>query len=255
MEIKERIHGFCFAKNSKVLCFNEKSLFLLQRIWYNWIGGNIMYDFIVKNISIIETLVLLFSALLTLIIYSKNKNDDLKARATMLYFQIKEIEMNMQYIKKYCTKGNLTWTGEFHKSNLIYNNNLWEDNKIYLSKEISNDDYNAIEKFYNIATSMLNEQIIIKKFYVNSLENRQKFNDDKQLEENYKEVCSPDIDLKENNQKSKDLRKKVDKAMDIGISEYLPNIMNEVVQTNVSEFKELSNTVVLDHLKKIAKID
>ena len=65
----------------------------------------------------------------------------------MLVYQIKDIQNNVQYIKDNCYKNNMVWIAEFHKSNLIYSKNLWEENKIYLSSKLSIDAYERIEKF------------------------------------------------------------------------------------------------------------
>lgn len=208
---------------------------------------NINYDFL-------NLILLLISVIITFYIYSKNKKEDMKARATMLYFQIKEIEGNMQYIKNNCAKNNFIWSGEFHKSNLVYEHNLWSENKIYFVKRLSNDDYNAFEKFYSIATSMLNEQKLVKSLFKNNIEYRQKFSNEKQYEENYKIMESMKKEDKDIESKIQEKSKLVQDSLSYVASEYIPTISNDLVQQYASEFKQLTNTVAFEKIKKIAKI-
>lgn len=198
----------------------------------------------------LQTVVLILSLVVTVIIYYKNKSDDRKARATMLYFQIKEIEKNMDYIKEYCAKDNFTQLGEFHKSKLVYNKNLWDENKIYLSRKINNDNYDNIEKFYSDATDMLNEQLLVKRLFLNSIENRQRISEEKQYEANVS-------NLTDEEDRAATIAKKRDEiaaAINLGTSAYVPNITNEIITRNISQFKQLTNTIAFENLKKIAKI-
>jgi hypothetical protein len=203
-------------------------------------------------ISLFQTIIFGITALLTWYIYNKNKRDDLKSRAKMLYYQIRNIEENINYLRANCYKNNLILSAEFYKSTLIYSENLWENNKIFLAGKLKIDNYNEIEKFYVIATNLLNEQVVVKNAFSNLISTKQRVYYEQQLEMNIGTVMKNgenkiDSDISKN-------KTSLDKAMSFSVEDYIPVISNDIVRKNLCDYKPLTDGISYENVKKIAGI-
>lgn len=210
-----------------------------------------------EKIALIEVIVLIITAGITLWQYIKIKNEDIKSRATMIYFQIKDIEKNIEKIKRDCYKKNFVWANEFYKSNLIYEKNLWEANKIYLVKYFSFEEYNEFEKFYLIATKLRNEQIEIKRSFVELISTKQKMYYERQITENIN-IAIKGYENKENIEKTvneiNNVKKLIDDAIDLRVDNFVPSISNDIISEGLAEFNKLSDGFAFQIIKKLSKI-
>lgn len=207
--------------------------------------------------ALIEIIILISTAIFTAYTYFRNKKEVLKSRALMLVYQIKDIQKNVQYIKDNCYKNNMVWIAEFHKSNLIYSKNLWEENKIYLSSKLSIDAYEKIEKFYNIATTLLNEQIVVKKAFGNLIETKERIYYENQLKQNIKIVFNGYRKKlpKEKINDEVNLQKCIlNEGINYAVNDYIPNIYNEIINKCIQDYEEITDGIAYEQIKKIAGI-
>lgn len=206
---------------------------------------------------LIQTILIGGAAGLTWYLYIKAKNDDLRSRATMIYYQIKDIENNIEYVKKNCYKENLLISHEFYKSNLIYNKNLWDESKTYLVKKMSTDTYNKVERFYSEATVLLNEQIAVKKTYEGLLTAKQEVYYKKQLEINIGNAFDgqKNGDAKVIMDKIQSENQLLDIAIDFTLKDFVPGISKGIIQNVLYYYVPLTDTIAYEKIKIIAKIN
>lgn len=198
-----------------------------------------------------QGIILLSTVIATISIYLNKGSKEITARAKTIYFQIKEIESNFDFIAGNVANNNFLQSNEMYKSKIIFEINYWEKNKTFISRKLSFDDINLIDNFYSDASAIKKEQSNVSKLFFSTIKIMQKTNYKNQLNEIYN-IINPNDD--EEFAKLKKTLTSISKKSDIIPNEYLPNIHNIIIQERIRNFRKITGTPTYEKIKKLAKI-
>ena len=117
--------------------------------------------------------VLTITAISAFVFYRMKSVNDVKAAASAVRLQIKDIERKISYLKRFCIGPNFTINeSDMFNSSLIYDVNQWDVYHHKLFSHLSTDDYEMISNFYEGASVIRGLQNDVKQFCLFSLQNR-----------------------------------------------------------------------------------
>ena len=116
-----------------------------------------MKEFLDSNL--LQTIVLVATVLVTLLIYLNKERKNLKSATTILILQIKNIEKNIEYLK---SEGEAINEQQLHYSVPIFEENAWEKYKHLYASRLNSFDFAKIEQFYDVAQAIRIQQLQIK---------------------------------------------------------------------------------------------
>lgn len=119
-----------------------------------------MKEFLDSNL--LQTIVLVATVLVTLLIYLNKERKNLKSATTILILQIKNIEKNIEYLKSEGISGEAINEQQLHYSVPIFEENAWEKYKHHYASRLNSSDFAKIEQFYDIAQAIRIQQYQIK---------------------------------------------------------------------------------------------
>lgn len=119
-----------------------------------------MADFL--NSNFFQTLILVSTVVVTLLIYLDKENKSVKSATTILILQIKNIEKNIEYLKADGVSGEAINEQPLHYSIPIFEENAWDKYKHIYASRLSSSDFAKIEQFYEVAQAIRIQQQQIK---------------------------------------------------------------------------------------------
>ena len=119
-----------------------------------------MKEFLDSNL--LQTIVLVATVLVTLLIYLNKERKNLKSATTILILQIKNIEKNIEYLKSEGISGEAINEQQLHYSVPIFEENAWEKYKHLYASRLNSFDFAKIEQFYDVAQAIRIQQLQIK---------------------------------------------------------------------------------------------
>ena len=119
-----------------------------------------MADFL--NSNFLQTLILVITVVVTLLVYLDKENKSIKSATTILILQIKNIEKNIEYIKAEGVSGEAINEQPLHYSIPIFEENAWDKYKHKYASRLSSSDFAKIEQFYEVAQAIRIQQQQIK---------------------------------------------------------------------------------------------
>ena len=114
-----------------------------------------MKEFLDSNL--LQTIVLVATVLVTLLIYLNKERKNLKSATTILILQIKNIEKNIEYLKSEGISGEA-----INEQQLHYSVPIFEENKHLYASRLNSFDFAKIEQFYDVAQAIRIQQLQIK---------------------------------------------------------------------------------------------
>jgi hypothetical protein len=112
---------------------------------------------------ILQNLILTATALITFWIYKSQKWIERRNAAMLLSLQIKEIEKNTLYLKSECMeKEKIKNAQGMYSLNYIFDQNYWEKYRHLLIELIGTNDFEKLERFFDLAIKIKEQQKNIK---------------------------------------------------------------------------------------------
>ena len=119
-----------------------------------------MADFL--NSNFLQTLILVSTVVVTLLIYLDKNRKNIKSATTILVLQIKNIEKNVEYLNAEGVSGETINEQQIHYSIPIFEENAWDKYKHIYASRLSSSDFSKIEQFFEIAQAIRIQQQQIK---------------------------------------------------------------------------------------------
>ena len=114
------------------------------------------------NSNLFQTLVLIITVLVTIVIYFANKREKRKNAVAILTLQIREIEKNIEFLLSEGIVEGIIQPRSLHYSVLIYDVDNWSKYSHLIVGKISQLSFEAIDSFFKTAQQIREQQILIK---------------------------------------------------------------------------------------------
>lgn len=127
------------------------------------------YEILDSNFA--QTAIVAIGAVLTWIIYTFNKRQEVNNAAKILTLQIKNIEEAISYLKSECISGNSTINEtHMHYSKIVFDENQWLKYRHLMVKVLNQNSFEQIDQFYSCATEIKEQQLYIRNKILQLLE-------------------------------------------------------------------------------------
>lgn len=131
-----------------------------------------MIEWLSKHVNEVEILVLLISAVSAYLIYHINKLDKIKSAAIAVKQQIKDIEKHIDILKRYCVDSYVINELDLYISTPVINQNQFDRYLEELIPHLSQDEYEMLYSFYELANTIQRLQNEVKQFSLYALQSR-----------------------------------------------------------------------------------
>ena len=122
------------------------------------------------NSNLFQTLVLIITVLVTIVIYFANKREKRKNAVAILTLQIREIEKNIEFLLSEGIVEGIIQPRSLHYSVLIYDVDNWSKYSHLIVGKISQLSFEAIDSFFKTAQQIREQQILIKNKVLQSMD-------------------------------------------------------------------------------------
>lgn len=195
--------------------------------------------------NVYECCILTITAVSAFVIYRIKSVGDVKAAASAVRLQIKDIERKISHIKKFCIGPDFTINElEMFNSTLVYDINQWEVYHHKLFRHLSTDEYELVSSFYEEASAMKRVQIEVKQFFLFSMQNRviNFYNATFSVvpKDNNIESCQNDVDNIHS------------KFNSINVPLYIPKYYGMYLSKHLDEYTPLVGTTAFQKLETLA---
>lgn len=120
----------------------------------------------------LEIFILFVSAVSAYVIYHVNKIDKIKSAAIAVKQQIKDMEMHIDILKRYCVDSYAINEQDLYISAPVFNQNQFERYLEALIPHLSQDEYEMLYSFYELANTIQRLQNEVKQFSLYALQAR-----------------------------------------------------------------------------------
>jgi len=188
--------------------------------------------------------VLSFAAISAYAIYRMKSVDDVKAAASAVRLQIKDIERKISHLKRFCIGPDFTINeSDMFNSSLIYEVNQWGVYHHKLFSHLSTDEYEMISNFYEDAAVIRRLQNDVKQFCLFYLQNKSV---------NYYNasfsVLKDDASIEHYQTAINDIGAKFD---GVRVASYIPKHYGLYLSKYLDEYKPLVGTTAFQKLEKL----
>ncbi|WP_406044065.1 hypothetical protein [Succinimonas sp.] len=205
-----------------------------------------MFDLQIK----VNDIILFLSVVATVVIYCKRRNDIIRSAAISVKYQIKEIEKNIEYLRKFCTISSSLHSiineQEWFISNPIFTQNKFEIYSAELVPYLTHDEYEQLISFYNTASVLLRLQNDVKGFSMLALSSRGT---------NYYNAAYG-YAFHQDHSEVKTIQASLNgfytSSNDITVNPYVPFQYGVYFDKYITEYKPLTGTVLFDKLEKLS---
>lgn len=129
---------------------------------------HVIMDFL--NSNLFQTLVLIVTVVVTILIFRANKREKRKNAVTILMLQIREIEKNIEFLlSEGMIDGNIQQR-PVHYSALVYDENYWSKYSHLIVGKMSQLSFQTIDAFFKTAQQIREQQILIKNKVLQSMD-------------------------------------------------------------------------------------
>lgn len=119
--------------------------------------------------NLFQSLTLIVTVALTWFIYHQNRREKIKNASTMLLLQIKNIEINIDQIKK-CIFNSVINIQNMHYSKIVFDENLWTQYNYMFANTLDRNSFECLNKFFITANEIKSQQTHIKNKIIQSLD-------------------------------------------------------------------------------------
>ena len=129
---------------------------------------HVIMDFL--NSNLFQTLVLIVTVVVTILIFKANKREKRKNAVTILMLQIREIEKNIEFLlSEGMIDGNIQQR-PVHYSALVYDENYWSKYSHLIVGKMSQLSFQTTDAFFKTAQQIREQQILIKNKVLQSMD-------------------------------------------------------------------------------------
>lgn len=194
--------------------------------------------------NVYECCILTITAISAFVFYRMKSVNDVKAAASAVCLQIKDIERKISYLKKFCIGHDFTINeSDMFNSSLVYDVNQWDVYHHKIFGHLSTDEYELISTFYEAASVIKRLQNDVKQFCLFSLQNRSV---------NYYNASYSVILSKSNPEQYQDEINNIrSKFNTVSIQAYIPKHYGVYLSKYLDDHKPLVGTTAFQRLEKL----
>ena len=130
---------------------------------------NIMNDSFF-NSNLFQTIVLIVTVLVTIILFIANKREKRRNAITILLMQIKDIEKNIEFLLTEGIVNGVIQDRPMHYSAVVFDENYWSKYSHLIVGKISSLSFETIDSFFKTAQQIKEQQIFIKTKVLQSMD-------------------------------------------------------------------------------------
>lgn len=222
-----------------------------------------MIEFLSNYSNLIEISILFISAISAFIIYYINHVDKIKSAAIAIKQQIKDTEKHVDILKRYCVDFHAINEQDLYISAPIFNQNQFDKYLEVLIPHLSQDEYEMLHSFYELASTIHRLQSEVKQFSFYALQARANCYYSQSyslLNGNIAEhgsVNGTNIDMNTSENNRTLIQNKVTKFgqefNSINVGAYIPVQYKMYFDKYLSEYSKLSGTTLLNKIDTLAK--